>query len=91
MTTIVLTAGDGVAASAPPRTLGDLATGQRARILALEASDPERLDALVAFGLCPGTEVTVRQRYPVIIIAVGETTLAVDAEVAADIRIEAAD
>ena len=44
-----------------------------------------RMARLSAFGLVPGTTVMVRQRRPVPVIAVGQTELAVNEEILAQI------
>lgn len=63
--------------------LARLRSGQTARIAALP---PGRdLNKLLAFGLLPGTAVTVLQIFPAYVLAVGHTRIALDREIAASI------
>lgn len=66
-------------------TVKDLAGGDRAEVLHLEADDPDRSNSLAVFGLVPGSEITLVQRRPSFVLQVGETMLALDAEVAGSI------
>jgi Fe2+ transport system protein FeoA len=66
-------------------TVRELAGGDRAEVVHLEAEDEGRSNALAVFGLVPGSEVTLVQRLPSYVLQVGETMLALDAEVAGSI------
>jgi Fe2+ transport system protein FeoA len=44
-----------------------------------------RCNSLAAFGLVPGCEIRVIQRYPSSVIGVGETVLALEPDVAGEI------
>lgn len=66
-------------------TVRDLKGGERAEILHLAAEDGSRSNALAVFGLVPGSEVALIQRHPSYVVQIGETTLALDAEVAGSI------
>lgn len=66
----------------------DLETGARAKVLQL-AGDRAR-DALAVFGLVPGADFELVQRSPAFVLRVGETELALDAEVAGRILVEPA-
>jgi DtxR family Mn-dependent transcriptional regulator len=68
--------------------LNELKPGQLARVLALRSGDPARLDRLSAFGLVPGSLVRVEQARPTLIFRVGETEVAVDHDVAAEILVQ---
>jgi Fe2+ transport system protein FeoA len=63
----------------------DLARGARARVLHL-AGERSR-DALAVFGVVPGAELELLQRSPAFVVRVGETELALEAEVAARILV----
>jgi Fe2+ transport system protein FeoA len=67
-----------------PRTLATVDRGVTVRVERLKAGelDRDRLSKLAAFGIVEGCEVKVRQTRPALIVEVGETTLALDAEVA---------
>lgn len=76
----------------PPRcpgdgllTVKDLRPGEAAEILGLSGESPSRRNNLAVFGLVPGSEVRLLQRYPSFVLRIGETVLALDGEVAGDI------
>jgi len=66
-------------------TLRDLSPGRSARIVALGGNDGRRHNSLAVFGLAPGAEVELLQRRPAYVVRVGETELALDAEIAGEI------
>jgi Fe2+ transport system protein FeoA len=47
-----------------------------------------RVVRLSSLGVMPGATVTLVQRHPTVVLRVVETTIALDAEVAADILVE---
>lgn len=65
-------------------TAKDLRPGDLAEVVGLGES-PSRRNNLAVFGLVPGSEVHLLQRYPSFVLRIGETILALDAEVAGDI------
>ncbi|MBL8057532.1 MAG: ferrous iron transport protein A [Anaerolineales bacterium] len=65
-----------------------LKPGQTGRVTELRSPDPVRLDRLGAFGLSLGSAVTVQQTTPVLVFRIGETELAVDAEIAGEIWVQ---
>jgi len=71
-------------------TLADAGTGQRLRVVSLGKGAHERLARLAAFGIAEGCELTLRQRHPALVVEVGETTLALDAALAREVRVVAA-
>jgi ferrous iron transport protein A len=75
--------------SAPPLeravTVRDLKSGERARVLALSGESGARRNLLAVFGLIPGAEVELLQRQPAFVLRVGETDLALDEAIAAEI------
>lgn len=50
-----------------------------------------RKNTLAVFGLTEGAEVTLLQRYPACVVQVGETELALDAEIARELLVERAE
>ncbi|HEX3128754.1 MAG TPA: FeoA domain-containing protein, partial [Thermoanaerobaculia bacterium] len=66
-------------------TVKDLRPGEAAEILGLSGESPARKNNLAVFGLVPGSEVRLIQRYPSFVLRIGETVLALDREVAGDI------
>lgn len=61
--------------------------GTAVEVRRLDDVSPSRLSRLAAFGLAPGTVVTVVQRRPVPVLTVGQTELAVSNEVAQTIHV----
>lgn len=68
--------------------LPELDIGSGGRITFIHPRFTARLEQLSALGLVPGTDVRLRQRHPSIVVDVGETTLALDADVARDIFVK---
>lgn len=67
------------------RPLASLRPGQKISIAALP---PGRdLAKLLAFGLLPGTGVTILQTFPAYVLEVGNTRVAIDKEIAAKITV----
>ncbi len=64
-----------------------LAPGERARV-ALLLGSPERCNRLAVFGLVPGAAVRCLQSSPAFVFEIGETELALDAEIARLIVVE---
>ena len=48
----------------------------------------DRMDRLASLGIIPGSPIRLRQRSPSFVIEVGETTIALDAEIARDIYVK---
>jgi DtxR family Mn-dependent transcriptional regulator len=68
-------------------TLRDAAVGTHGRVAFIAPRFHKRLDRLAAVGLVPGSVVRLHQKQPSVVIAIGETTLALDDEIAAEIYI----
>ena len=66
-------------------TVRTLAAGERAEVLCLMGDSPSRRNHLAVFGLVPGSEIRLLQRHPSFVVEIGETVLALDADVAGDI------
>lgn len=69
-------------------TVKDLAGGESAEVLCLAGESPSRRNHLAVFGLVPGAELRLLQRVPSFVIEIGETVLALDADVAGDIVVK---
>ena len=67
--------------------LKDLAPGSRARIVFIAPKDHSRMDRLSTLGIVPGAELLLHQKKPAFVIRVGETELALDIEIAAEIYV----
>lgn len=66
--------------------LASLSPGEKAVVVALPAGR-KNLARLLAFGILPGTTVEVLQTFPVYVIAIGHTRLAIDKEIASMIMV----
>ncbi len=69
------------------KPLSAMPVGEAAWVAALHSADPARLERLAAYGLTPGSLVRVAQHSPTLIFQVGETEVAVDAQVAGEIMV----
>jgi len=67
--------------------LGDIAVGQTGRITVIAPKFRSRIERLGALGVIPGAEVRLRQKFPSFVIEVGETTLAIDRDIAEEIYV----
>lgn len=65
-----------------------LTAGETAEVLCLAGENASRRNHLAVFGLVPGSEIRLLQRYPSFVVEIGETVLALDADVAADILVK---
>ena len=77
------------------RTLKPLVTGlptfelgATGRIVFIAPKFHDRMDRLAALGVIPGSEIRLHQRSPSYVIEVGETTLALDPEIAREIYVK---
>jgi Fe2+ transport system protein FeoA len=68
--------------------LTHVGTGVDVRVRSLAAMPPGRRARLEAFGIAPGGAVRLVQRRPVPVVRVGETDLAVGAEILEEILVE---
>lgn len=71
-----------------PSPVGSLRPGQSGRVVQVASIDAARVVRLSNLGVLPGATVTLIQRRPAVVIRVGETQIALDPEVAADILVE---
>lgn len=62
--------------------------GTRGRIVFIAPKFHDRMDRLAALGVVPGSELRLRQRAPSYVIEVGETTIALDPEIAGEIFVK---
>ena len=69
------------------QALTQVPVGQEVRIVRIVAGHPEQMIRLSGMGVVPGAMVRVRQRRPATVLALGETTLALDPEVSAGSRV----
>lgn len=71
--------------------LDKLPAGQKAKIAYLLLQNHPDLHKLLAFGLVPGTFINLHQTFPTYVIEVGETTLALEKEIAEKIFVRRGD
>ena len=74
--------------AAGPRPLSSLRAGESGIIVRIASASPERVVKLSSLGLMPGVRVTLVQKRPAVVLRVAETSIAIDGEVADDIRVE---
>jgi DtxR family Mn-dependent transcriptional regulator len=65
-----------------------LPVGTEGRIVYIVPRERDRLARLTNLGIVPGTRVRVQQKVPAFVLAVGETTLAVDPAIAGEIYVK---
>lgn len=65
--------------------LDDLAIGSSGLIAFISPRHPSRLQRLASLGVIPGSEVRLVQRRPSIVIGCGETSIAIEREIASEI------
>lgn len=82
----------GACCSAAHRSVQSLVTGlphfpigETGRIVFIAPRYHERMDKLAALGVVPGSEVRLHQRAPAYVLDIGETTVAIDPEIASEI------
>lgn len=68
--------------------LKELNIGEKAKVIFLTSKYHARLDHLTIMGLVPGSVVKLHQKYPSIVVEIGETTLALDSNIANEIFIK---
>jgi DtxR family Mn-dependent transcriptional regulator len=62
--------------------------GATGRIVFIAPKFHDRMDRLAALGVIPGSEIRLHQRSPSYVIEVGETTIALDPEIAGEIFVK---
>jgi len=67
------------------KSLTEIKAGDRARIVFIIPSAHSRLDKLSAIGILPGATVKVHQKRPAFVLVIGETTVAIDRDIAKEI------
>lgn len=70
--------------------LSDLKVGQTGQITFIAPRFHSRLDRLGCLGIVPGAEIRLHQKFPAFVIAIGETTVAVDRDIADEIFVKLA-
>lgn len=68
--------------------LAELHPGEVARIVFIAPKSHARLDRLASLGIVPGSEIRLHQKRPTCVIRIGETDVAIDANVAGEIFVK---
>lgn len=63
----------------------DLKINEKARIIKINTDDLVKLRKLTAFGIMPGFDIVVIQRYPAFVLQIGFTQVALDEDIASEI------
>lgn len=66
----------------------ELRPGERGRVVFISSKHHDRLDRLSALGLLPGSVVKLHQKQPTYVLDVGETSIALDQEIADEIFVK---
>jgi DtxR family Mn-dependent transcriptional regulator len=70
------------------RPLSDLKLGERGRIVFITPRSRTLLERLSCFGLIPGSGVRLAQKRPSYVLEIGETTLALDEDIAREVYVK---
>ena len=68
-----------------PTSIVKLREGKNVRVVRLLPVDERQLRKLTAFGILPGVEIEILQTYPIYVLRVGYTQIALDYEIAKNI------
>ena len=71
--------------------LPNFEVGAMARIVFIAPKFHDRMDRLAALGVIPGSTIRLHQRSPSYVIEIGETTIALDPEIAGEIYVKRAE
>jgi DtxR family transcriptional regulator, Mn-dependent transcriptional regulator len=68
--------------------LDRMPVGEEGDVVSIAAREPARIVQLANLGLRPGARIRFQQRSPAAVVRVGETTLAIEPEIAAEIYVK---
>jgi len=66
----------------------ELAPGEKGRVVFIAPKHHDRLDKLSSLGLVPGAIVKLHQKQPTYVLDIGETSIAIDYEIAREIFVK---
>lgn len=69
----------------------EMRPGERGRVVFIAPKHHDRLDRLSSLGLVPGAVVKLHQKQPTYVLDIGETSLAIDMDIAGEIFIKKVD
>ncbi len=67
--------------------LPELRVGESGRIVFMTPGTRSSLERIANLGIVPGASVKLRQKHPSVVLEVGQTTVALDSEIAADLYV----
>lgn len=70
------------------KSLVEMKKYEKAKIMHIRTEDATKLRKLMAFGIMPGLEISVLQKYPSVVIQVGFTQVALDDDIASEILVQ---
>lgn len=77
------------ALSGPAVSLTRLRAGQGGKIAHVAPGAPDLMVKLSSLGILPGATIRLQQKLPAAVVRIGETAIALDPEIAAEIFVEA--
>jgi len=69
------------------KNITQLEIGKKARVAYINTRSNSRMHQLIQLGINPGVEIRIHQKYPVLVIRINHTQIALDEEVAKDILV----
>jgi Fe2+ transport system protein FeoA len=63
----------------------ELKTGEKACVVKIKTGDRQKMRKLMAFGIIPGVNINIIQKYPAVVIQIGFTQVALDNDIASEI------
>lgn len=70
------------------QNISEFSPGEKGRIVFIAPKHHDRLDKLGSFGLMPGTMIKLHQKQPTYVLDIGETSIAIDYDIAKDIYVK---
>ena len=80
-------ASDAPAGGSPVTRIIDIPPGTTATVIAISSDSVARLNRLASFGVIAGTEVRLLARRPSLVVACGETSIALEEEIGHEILV----
>ena len=69
----------------------ELSPGERGRVVFIAPKHHDRLNRLSSLGLVPGAVVKLHQKRPTYVLDIGETSIAIDEEIAKEVFVKKVD
>lgn len=68
--------------------LNELEEGEQSELVCLNCAQTSRRNRLAVYGLIPGSRIVLQQKHPTFVIQIGETELALEADIAKEIFVK---